>query len=67
MTLLDILTKQLEGKKLRGDYVPLSIKDAVVVNVQLNNYEPIFEVIVRHPNGAIEVVDICDEWDIVVE
>lgn len=67
MTLLDILTKQLEGKKLRGDYIPLSVKDAVVVNVQLNNYEPFFEVVVRHPNGAIEVVDILDDRDIVVE
>lgn len=67
MTLFDILNKQLEGKRIRGDYVPLSIKDAVVVNVQLNTYEPIFEIVVRQPNGAIEIIDILEDWDIVAE
>ena len=67
MTLLDILTRELEGKKVIGGKVPLTMIGATIINVQLNCYEPIFEVVARQPNGAIEVFDVDGDLDIVVE
>ena len=67
MTLLDILTQALAGKKFVGGNGPVKMVGSTIVNVQLNSYEPIFELVVRQPNGAIEVWDFLDEWDIIVE
>lgn len=66
MTLLDILTRELKGKRIVSGG-PNSCIGATIVWVGLNTYEPMFEVTIQQPNGCIEVVNILGEWDIVVE
>ena len=67
MTLLNILNRELEGKRVTGGDVPRNMIGATIVNVQLHRYEPIFEIGIRQPNGTIEVVEILDDWNIEVE
>lgn len=69
MTLLDILNKELEGKKVVGGQVPLNMIGTTILSVSLDCYEPMFEVLVRHPDpsGNVEHFDILDDWDIELE
>lgn len=66
MTLLDILNRELEGKKIISGGPECSI-GATIVSVKLNSWEPMFDVTIRQPDGTLMAVDILDDWDLVVE
>ncbi len=70
MTLLDILSQHLVGKRIVSigkGYLPSPAEGATILSVKLHPYEPIFDVGIRHPDGRVDTVDILSEWDIEVE
>lgn len=66
MTLLDMLSSVLNGKTVIGGDMP-KIIGSTIIRVQMNNYEPMFEIVVLQPNGAIECYDCLAEWNIQVK
>lgn len=66
MTLLEILSQQVVGKKIVSGS-PHEAIGATILYVKLHQYEPIFEVRVRFPDGRLGDVDILCDWDIVLE
>jgi hypothetical protein len=69
MTLLDILSQQLVGKRIvsiDGEHTS-PVTGATILSVKLHPYEPIFDVGIRHPDGRVATVDILSEWDLEVE
>jgi hypothetical protein len=66
MTLLDILNASLNGKRIVESHIPKAI-GATIINVSLDDYEPIFEVAVKHPTGRVEIISYSHFWNIGVE
>lgn len=68
MTLLDILNRELEGKKLRSvgaSYA--SFVGGIIQEVQLDSHEPLFELVIRLPNGRIELLSYGADQPLDVE
>lgn len=66
MTLLEILSQQVVGKRIVSGS-PHEAIGATILYVKLHPCEPIFEVGVRFPDGNVGEIDILDDWDIVLE
>lgn len=65
MTLLDILSQQLVGKRIVLG--PTGMIGATILSIGLHPYEPVFEIEIKHSDGIVEFVDFLGEWDLVME
>lgn len=68
MTILDILREKLIGKTIIGDSRGNngSIVGARIVDIKLDQYEPMFNLFLEK-EGRIECVSYLEDWDIAVK
>lgn len=67
MTLIETLLSSLDGKKVIGGQVPPNMIGGIIMDIRLDCYDSLFRVYVKQPNGALEMFDILEDWDIQVE
>lgn len=67
MTPLTVLHIHYVGKKIVGGDLHPRYNGAVICNVNLASYDPIFEFVLSLPDGRVESVDVLEEWDVQVD
>jgi hypothetical protein len=65
MTLLEILSQQVVGKRIVSG--PTGVIGATILSVKLHPYEPMFELGVKYPDGRVDTIEILAEWDFVLD
>jgi hypothetical protein len=69
MTLLSILKKELVGKIIvaNDSGQNAGICGCIILDVYLDQYEPMFELVLKYPNGRMGNYTYLEDWEIEVE
>jgi hypothetical protein len=69
MTLLSILKKELVGKRIaqHGGGHNGDIRGCIILDVYLDQHEPMFELVLKYPNGRTDNYTYLEDWEIEVE
>lgn len=67
MSPLSVLNNYYVGKIIVGGDLPSKYNGCEIVDVQLHDYEPLFEFSVKFRDGKIELVRVLADWDVLVQ
>lgn len=67
MTFLDAIRKQFVGKTIVRINRSVDEAGSVIKEIRLDNYEPIFIILIVNKNGEFSWHSILEDWEIVVE
>ena len=65
MSALQVLKAHYEGKTIVGGTLPQYLAGWKIINVNIQDYEPMMEFVISK-NGNTDTVDILFDWDIEV-
>lgn len=66
MTIIEQLQKIYVGKTITGGYLHPNWHKCKIINVSLDDYEPIFNFTVLSPSGEIDTIQVLHDWNIEV-
>lgn len=67
MSPLSVLNNYYVGKIIVGGDLPSKYNGCEIVDVKQQTYEPLFLFAVKFRDGKIELVEVLEDWDVLVQ